>query len=353
MSEGTLRQTQNMSRLSYIDIAKALALVIVVLFHAQGIQQTMLQRFGAAFHMPVFFFLYGMTTSGGTKLENMRQGVIRRFRSLIVPYVLWVCIYLPMRSLSLKGMLMLLYASNPAIGAAGADSADAVLWFLPTMFVAACLFDLVTFCENRLESDRKRLLLNIGTLVLAAAISFACNKIIMHFPRLSAYRFPLNADVALSGYSFLMTGYLLKKWIGKILRANNSVLLLLAMACWGVTVLLAEWNQVRVVMAIGIYGNYMLFLAAGFAGSVGTVLFAAFCERVMKTGIIAWIGKHSLFVFASHRIVFRVLDQFCVVLGIGQSRGLPGELLYSALAIALCCVCCAATVRYVPALEGK
>ena len=102
MSSAALQGPQEKQRLAYVDIAKTLALFIVILFHKQGILQTILQRFGASFHMPIFFFLYGMTTSGGATLEKPWCGVMRRFRSLMVPYFLWSLIYVRTWSLALK-----------------------------------------------------------------------------------------------------------------------------------------------------------------------------------------------------------------------------------------------------------
>ena len=247
---------------------------------------------------------------------------------------------------------MIIYGSHPGITAAGTN---ATLWFLPTMFVSACLFDVVTFYEKAETSEKKCLMLNVVAIVAAAALSFVLNEVVPYLPIVSIGRYPLNMDIALSGFCFLMTGHLLRSWIDKIRCKSNSLLLLLSVVLFLATLLLAEANQVRIVMARGIYGNYILFLAAGLTGSIGVVLLMAFCERFMGVACrpMTWLGQHSLFVFASHHIVFKVLNRCYQLFGIQKLASIPGIFMYSMLAITICCLCCAVIGRLVPALEGK
>lgn len=352
MSIDTLQKQQEQKRLAYIDMAKAFALFLVILFHKQEVQQTMLQRFGAAFHMPIFFFLFGMASSGGAKLNTLRDGIVRRFRSMMVPYFLWAFIYLRTWKISLTSIVFLLYGSHATIRASGTNS---VLWFLPAMFFAACVFDLVTFCGAKKESNKKRAWLYTGAIAAAALLSFAVGKLIPLIPLVSKAHSPLNMDVALSGFCFLMAGYLLKDWIHKVLDKSNGVLMLLSAAFCLLTVLLARWNPVRVIMAMGVYGNFLLFLAGGLTGSIGITLLMAVFERIMKSASrpIAWIGRHSMFIFASHHIIFNLLDQCYELLGISQPGTMAEIVLYSILTMALCSSCCAVTVPFAPVLEGK
>ncbi len=50
------------ARIELIDIAKAITIVLVILGHTTGILETpMYRRFLYAFHMPLFFFLAGLS----------------------------------------------------------------------------------------------------------------------------------------------------------------------------------------------------------------------------------------------------------------------------------------------------
>ena len=106
---------------------------------------------------------------------------------------------------------------------------------------------------------------------------------------------------------------------------------------------------------IGIDGNYFLFMAAGIAGSLTVILLSALCEQTSKaiSRPLAWAGKHSLFIFASHQIVFNLLNQCYGLLGISIDAALPGEIFYSILTVVICCLCCAVVFPFAPVLEGK
>ena len=55
-------------RIEYIDVAKFLAMILVVFTH--GVKESNFVAFAFAFHLPVFFVLNGMTL----KVENQKFG---------------------------------------------------------------------------------------------------------------------------------------------------------------------------------------------------------------------------------------------------------------------------------------
>ena len=133
-----------------------------------------------------------------------------------------------------------------------------------------------------------------------------------------------------------------------------SLLLISAFLC-AATLAFSLCNTVRVVMAIHVYGKYSLFLLAGVTGSMGIALGMMLLERVAGSLAkpLSWLGRHSLFVFASHHIAFQMMNDLLRCLSIDGPNLLMYQLIYTALAILLCSAVCRITVGFVPALEGK
>lgn len=334
-------------RLAYIDMAKAFSLFLVILFHRQGIKQTTLQLFGAAFHMPIFFFLFGLASSGGTKSEKLFPLLLRRFKTLYVPYLLWNAIYVRILNLKLKQYLLILWGSHSAITDAGSNS---VLWFLPTIFAAAVIFDIVTYLTNKhIPPSRGQVVCHIIITIVAAIASQAMRKVKLE------YAWTCGLDIALNGFIFIMTGHLLKSTFKKMVQFPRLILLLIAAVFCGVTLYVSIKNGNRLVMAVRIYGKYLLFLAAGITGSIGITVLMLLVEKTIGfiAKPIAWIGKHSMFIFASHYIAFSIINQIFSRYAISLNESLLEQTLYSMLTIALCSIACAFVSKFIPVLEGK
>ena len=71
-----------MERLNYIDIAKGLGIIFVVMGHVT--HDYLLRQYFYNFHMPLFFFISGLLLS--TKLD-VSAHLKRRVKSIIVPYI--------------------------------------------------------------------------------------------------------------------------------------------------------------------------------------------------------------------------------------------------------------------------
>ena len=75
-------ETKTAERKNYIDIAKAIGIIMVVWAHAEG----PFSKYMTAFHMPLFFFLSGMLFQCPT---NYVIYLKRKLKSLLVPFWIW------------------------------------------------------------------------------------------------------------------------------------------------------------------------------------------------------------------------------------------------------------------------
>lgn len=88
-------KTNIKQRLTYIDIARAIGILFVVLGHinqfyrdSQGIEYSQILIFIYAFHMPLFFILSGILFSEKT-FRNLSffDFLIKKVKGLVVPYL--------------------------------------------------------------------------------------------------------------------------------------------------------------------------------------------------------------------------------------------------------------------------
>lgn len=79
----------NKSRVQWVDTAKALAIIFVVMGHMGYSEEVRTLIYG--FHMPLFFMLSGMFVS--TK-DNFHQFLLKKMKTLLVPYLCFNVIFL-------------------------------------------------------------------------------------------------------------------------------------------------------------------------------------------------------------------------------------------------------------------
>lgn len=118
-----------MKRLDYIDIAKCFAILCVVIGHTlcydlygfeRAWKESALMQFIYSFHMPLFIFLSGIVSVTVIEQKNLLRDIIKRERTLLVPFALIGGIY----SLCINGNLQFVF-NDMKIG----------YWYLWVLFV--------------------------------------------------------------------------------------------------------------------------------------------------------------------------------------------------------------------------
>ena len=95
MEEIVMNNSIVKSRLIYIDVARGLAILFVVIGHMNqfyrdnlGIENPQMLAFIYTFHMPLFFIISGMLFSEKSYREtSFFCFVIKKIKSLIIPYI--------------------------------------------------------------------------------------------------------------------------------------------------------------------------------------------------------------------------------------------------------------------------
>ena len=146
-----------MKRLLWMDSAKALGIILVVLGH---VPSTFEYRWVIyLFHMPLFFVLSGYLY----KITTPRNELERSFKSLVVPYfiysfvlfVLWAIKY---KTFSLALFINILLANQNAMGNTATSLCP--LWFLVSLFIMRMLTSILRWEKVKLTPPICNLLYN-------------------------------------------------------------------------------------------------------------------------------------------------------------------------------------------------
>ena len=197
-----------MSRLIWADRLKGCLIILVVLGHA--IQQVLgaasednhLWNLIYSFHMPAF-----VAVSGYLGFRSKRVAVSRRFRQLIVPFLLWSLVLFLVHPPYRLGTLAN-FVWRP----------DSTFWFLWVLFWITWLFWGGDWLAKRLRVKQEVL---VGVICLALVLMMALGNVrVLGLQFISYY------------FLFYVMGYYLHKYEG--LRTSSPALLLLLTAVWAV-----------------------------------------------------------------------------------------------------------------------
>lgn len=86
-------------RLKWLDIAKGITIILMVIGHTSIPDP--FSRFIYAFHMPLFFIASGWTTNWNK--YNYMEFAKRKFRSIMVPFMVYSVIVLSIQTISMGG----------------------------------------------------------------------------------------------------------------------------------------------------------------------------------------------------------------------------------------------------------
>lgn len=121
----------NANRKVFIDIAKGIAIILMVIGHSS--LPTMINRWIFAFHMPLFFIVSGWTTNW--EKYTLRSFIQRRLNSLILPFFVYSSIVLVVHVI--YGWM----SFDEFIYKGWGDGY--ALWFIPVLFLSSLMAKLL------------------------------------------------------------------------------------------------------------------------------------------------------------------------------------------------------------------
>ena len=272
------------NRIDWIDSAKGLGIILVVLGHTWDIPQWLYCGI-YAFHMPLFFMLSGLTCKF-EKEDSVQTFFVKLWKAYIIPYFLLAGINLILQSLWMLylgeftfqiilrylGGILYCYANTTWMPNCSP------IWFLPGIFFAK----LFVFLAYRLaKGNRLRATVIVGMLGLIALAT----------DWLDVPRMPWNVLPAMMGSAFLWGGYCLRSDVAFMLKGWNRITIVLSV----LAITLTPWIILNVPgMNENYYDNGLLFIISGFGYSFVFIQIAIRLKHVAYT--TSFLGKGSLII---------------------------------------------------------
>lgn len=286
-------------RIAWIDNAKFIGIFIVVLGHLPN--PKVITDYIFSFHMPLFFFLSGITFS--FKNEIFKNFVGKISKSTIIPYVTfgfitytyWLCIG---RNFGRDALLNLPWY-RPIIGMFYSNGIDnwlvhnTPLWFLTCLFITKIVFYVL------IKIVRSEIILGL-ILVIMSVIGYLIS--LTDFIRL-----PWGINIVPISLLFFGYGYLLKK--------NMNVQDIGSKTFWLVPLLIPIGFYLSTIngnvdMNGNSYNNYFLFILSAFLGIFVCIIIS---QAMGLYKITSYIGKNTLVIFTLHGIAFSVFKGILIL----------------------------------------
>ena len=276
----------DMKREKWIDNAKGIAIILVILAHVNAAW-----GFAYGFHLVVFFLLSGYTFK---KADNIKDFAVKKFSRLMIPYF-YTCgaiiimdiinSYLINKDDSIvtitgilsKDLMRSFFASGSItnFGTIELGTRIGAIWFLPALFFAIVLFQFLRqYCKNDLSLG----LASVGSLLL----SFITAPFIW---------MPFSVQSGMLAVPFIFFGHYVKKKeiISKI--KNWYYVIALGVLLTGIKVGLCYIGFVRGTMA-----DLILSPIVGLSGCLLVYL----VSKYYKGHFFEYVGRISLTVLCTH-----------------------------------------------------
>lgn len=284
-------KTPEKGRLAYIDIAKGILIILVVIGHTiKGsvfVTKAMI-RIINAFHMPAFFIISGFLTDEA-KLRNQKFGAYMKKRAirLLVPYVVfeviggfWQMLLMGPHAVNLTGIISGIFTVHCHVGAD---------WFLIAMFISEILLYWTVKTKTRIWY-----LFVIVASFLTAFYLPELNWLMANIRRVAA------------ALAFILIGMCCKKFF-----AHRSLLLFIFSAVG--LVLGAYFNTGTASIALRLFQNPILFVCCGIWGTYAVFYVSQYIAKQKYAAMfLKQCGRASLIIMGTHQ---NVLIPFNVFLG--------------------------------------
>ncbi len=286
-------------RIQYIDIAKGIGILLVVLGHNDlSAYHPMLHRFIYAFHMPLFFFLSGIFFNPDRDFKTL---VKKRFDGLIKPLIFsllliyGISVFFGKMSFATAGgrLLKSLYLTGPYLN-------WVQLWFLPLLFLVnlyAYFFYKFTkpIQKNWIRWIILLITLWIGTLPLPYTWPL---EVVILGKSLTLYGAPINVDlILLAGFFFILAREMYRTlpesfFASKITFFSSAVILFSMVFTLDIPV---DFN-------IRLYSSLILNTIEAIAGIIFTLSLSKQIEQYSRglTRTLSYVGNLTLSILVFH-----------------------------------------------------
>lgn len=285
-------QIKEKQRLDYIDLLRGIGILLVVIGHhiseAEGLVVWIF-----SFHVPLFFIITGYLSGyKNDKCEDIKGLIISKAKSLMYPYItfsviniIWYVVFYIITPIGGQPKETLTEVLLKTVTTSGYHA----MWFLPALFVATILFNLI----NKAKASH---FIHITVLIFGCVVCVWIRQAELEH---SVVWYILNyVSRSAVATSFIYIGFLIGKFLTKL---NNITEWICIGVCAVVVAIisiinLANMNQYN--LAVSNVGNPVMFYISAISNSM--LLLLVFKKINIKKGLLNFYGKNSLIIMAIH-----------------------------------------------------
>ncbi|GAC1317195.1 MAG: acyltransferase family protein [Collimonas sp.] len=322
------RNQASFDHYGFIDNAKAIGMVLVVLGHSRGLPDYLVTLI-FSFHVPLFFFISGFLIKPGKLDVAISRNAKKVLQTLAIPYFLFFLLgflyWLATRNIGAKALLSAGQAWYLPIAGlfTGLESdlfVDPPLWFFPCLIMTAITY----------HASRKFLTSTAATCIFGG-LAF----VVTLFWKDSPVRLPLSLDSMWIALSFYAVGqYVREKNFFN--RMTQGYLFLVFIVAAALLVYAAGCNG-KVDFANMHFGRLpALYMLTALLGIIATFAVSALFP---VSRISAWISKNTLTIFPVHFIFLSLIRGVMVSLHTipdDYAYGTEWSVVSSTISILLC-----------------
>jgi len=321
-------------RIEYLDIAKGIGILLVVLGHNDfEVISPFVQRMIYSFHMPLFFFLSGYFINASLPFWDFFK---KRFNALMKPYFFTIfLIYFTSVSFEKMGFNMAITRTVKSLYGSGYYLDWVQLWFLPHLFVVS----LYAFLFIRVVSGLRNRWVTWGLLLATLALAVPFLHIFYPFP-ISL----LGKDYELWGLPFsldlvLVTGFffILGNEVRQVTNEKTFDTWLILVITGGVLLLLNILFPYEIDFNIRLYQSFLVNTAEAILGILFILAFSRQLDLHTRrlASFFKYLGNISLIILLFHvpiqafwaQKVVNVTDNFPLGIVVGFVMGVLGPIL--------------------------
>lgn len=262
------------NRVIEIDQAKGIGILLVLFGHSIALMENPVNTFILSFHMPLFFFLSGMVLKYEERFFSFIKKKVKIIgTAIIIQYLLYV----------ITGLVVDVWWKKSA----SIFSFDYIRgmnnWFLFVMLLSIVL--------AKLTHKYDRCIMVVAWLIFLVFSSES------QFPK-------MYAEQALFAYVLMIWGGRYGNKLLNIFRNNKGILFEISMFLLGVTWVVAQYNG-ACAMSANIYGRSKIYFSI--TALLGTIGVLCFVTCGVKSELLEFCGKNSMFIFVTHFSVQKIM----------------------------------------------
>lgn len=296
----------------YIDIAKGVAIILVVMGHIESTSALyqIWQKFFMLFHVPIFFMISGLTIQE-EQIKKPYSYIKNKIKTIYIRAVIFCVLAVIAHNLCCRYGFYnpLLYPGDfrydiytnkeivkqiiLTLGCAGREPIMAAMWFVFVLFFSLCGYAILSsilsyFLKNESSYESVRTIIIWGMFVLSAFLTNHYQFTIKRFSN-------VFAAIALIHLSHILKHY-------KTIKFDRWEIVLISFIG-----LIQNMEYGIVLMNLNIYGNPIFLLSNGFFGMYFVCFWSKKIENYKWSTILQICGRHSFWIMALHILSFKIV----------------------------------------------